>query len=115
MAGDTRDSNSSPPPRGPRAGAIEPPEHVKTPNKIYEVFSGPGPANANALPDGSGRNTAGETKEVNLTAAVKTIHLQDFKQVHLYPCVRESLLFAIGGGFAVGGVRALWGGELWFL
>jgi hypothetical protein len=29
----------------------------------------------------------------------------------MYPCVRESLLMGIGGGFGVGGVRALWGGE----
>lgn len=28
----------------------------------------------------------------------------------MYPCVRESLLTAFGGGFAVGGVRALLGG-----
>jgi hypothetical protein len=40
------------------------------------------------------------------------VRLEDFKQVHMYPCVRESLLMGIGGGFGVGGVRALWGGEL---
>ena len=28
----------------------------------------------------------------------------------MYPCVRESLLMGIGGGFGVGGVRALLGG-----
>lgn len=28
----------------------------------------------------------------------------------MYPCVRESWLMGIGGGFAMGGVRALWGG-----
>jgi hypothetical protein len=28
----------------------------------------------------------------------------------MYPCVRESLLMGIGGGFGMGGVRALWGG-----
>ena len=39
------------------------------------------------------------------------MRLEDFKQVHMYPCVRESLLMGIGGGFGVGGVRALWGGE----
>jgi hypothetical protein len=28
----------------------------------------------------------------------------------MYPCVRESLLMGIGGGFGMGGVRALFGG-----
>ena len=41
---------------------------------------------------------------------VKTVRLEDFKQVYMYPCVRESLLMGIGGGFGIGGVRALWGG-----
>jgi cytochrome c oxidase assembly protein subunit 20 len=115
MAGDTRDS--PPQPRGPPPGATSPPEHVKTPNKIYEVFNAPPraspPPNANALPEGSGLNTAGGREKVpSLTEAVKTVRLEDFKQVHMYPCVRESLLMGIGGGFGVGGVRALWGGEL---
>jgi hypothetical protein len=39
------------------------------------------------------------------------VRLEDFKQVHMYPCVRESFLMGIGGGFGVGGARALWGGE----
>lgn len=111
MAGDTRDSQAAPsPPRGPPPGATEPPEHVKTPNKVYEVFSAP-PANANALPDGSGQNTAGgREKNLGLTDAIKTVRIEDFKQVHMYPCVRESLLTGIAGGFGMGGIRALWGG-----
>jgi cytochrome c oxidase assembly protein subunit 20 len=109
MAGDTRDSNQ-PPLRGPPPGAIEPPEHVKTPNKVYEVFHSP-PQNANALPEGSGQNTAGgRGKAPALTDAIKTVKLEDFKKVHMYPCVRESLLMGIGGGFGIGGIRALWGG-----
>jgi cytochrome c oxidase assembly protein subunit 20 len=118
MAGDTRDP--PPQPRGPPPGATEPPEHVKTPNKIYEVFNAPPraspPPNANALPEGSGLNTAGGREKVpSLTEAVKTVRLEDFKQVHMYPCVRESLLMGIGGGFGVGGVRALWGGEFFYI
>jgi len=109
MAGDTRDSNQ-PPLRGPPPGAIEPPEHVKTPSKVYEVFHSP-PQNANALPEGSGQNTAGgRGKAPALTDAIKTVKLEDFKKVHMYPCVRESLLMGIGGGFGIGGIRALWGG-----
>ncbi|KAF4627797.1 hypothetical protein G7Y89_g10357 [Cudoniella acicularis] len=112
MAGDTRDSQTPIPPRGPPPGATEPPEHVKTPNKIYEVFSAP-PPNANALPEGSGQNTAGgREKNPGLADAIKTVRVEDFKQVHMYPCVRESLLTGIGGGFAMGGVRALWGASV---
>lgn len=107
MAGDTRDSRT---PRGPPPGATEPPEHVKTPNKIYEVFEST--PSANALPEGSGQNTAGTREPVpTLGDAIKTVRLGDFKQVYMYPCVRESLLMGIGGGFAMGGVRALWGGK----
>lgn len=60
-----------------------------------------------------GQNTAGgREKPPSLAEAVKTVRVQDFKQVHMYPCVRESLLTAFGGGFAVGGLRALLGGKL---
>lgn len=107
MAGDTRDSNESQP-RGPPPGEIAPPAHVNKP-KVYEVFNSP-PSNANALPDGYGQNTAGSRPEApKLSEAVKTVRLGDFKQIHMYPCVRESLLTAIGGGFAMGGLRALMG------
>jgi cytochrome c oxidase assembly protein subunit 20 len=86
------------------------PEHVQTPNKVYEVFHSP-PESANALPAGSGQNTAGAHEPPpTLAEAIKTVRLQDFKQVHMYPCVRESLLMGIGGGFGLGGVRALFGG-----
>lgn len=109
MAGDTRDS-SSPTPRGPPPGVTEPPEHVKTPNKIYEVFNAP-PASANALPEGSGQNTAGSRPQAySLGDAIKTVKIGDFKEVTTYPCSRESLMFGIGSGFAVGGVRFLVGG-----
>ncbi len=107
MAGDIRDSNQ-PPLRGPPPGATAPPDHVQSP-KIYEVFNGP-PKSANALPEGSGLNTAGAHAEVpTLSEAVKTVHLGDFQQVHMYPCVRESLLNGIGGGFGIGGLRYLFG------
>jgi cytochrome c oxidase assembly protein subunit 20 len=109
MAGDIRDSDQ-PTPRGPLPGATAPPGHVKDP-KIYEVFNGP-PKSANALPEGSGLNTAGAHAEVpTLSEAVKTVRLQDFQQVHMYPCVRESLLNGIGGGFGIGGLRLLFGGR----
>ncbi|KAG4433474.1 hypothetical protein IFR05_011039 [Cadophora sp. M221] len=115
MAGDTRDTTSSSlsTPGIPPPGVTSPPEHItsSTP-KVYEDFNAP-PASANALPEGSGQNTAGAHKEVpTLASAIKTVRVQDFKQVHMYPCVRESLLMGIGGAFGVGGVRALWGAPI---
>lgn len=108
MADNSKDSN--PVPREPPPGATSSPEHVQTPNKVYEVFHMP-PTNANALPDGSGQNTAGaHTERPSLGKAIKTVRLQDFTQVHMYPCARESLLTGIGGGFAMGGIRAIFGG-----
>lgn len=122
MAGDTRDSLPSPPnrePRGPPPGTstTEPPAHIQSSSpKVYEVFHSTPPSpppSANALPEGSGLNTAGaesRKEPPSLTEAIKTVRLGDFKQVHMYPCVRESLLMGIGGGFGIGGVRALLGG-----
>ena len=122
MADDTRDptisrSNSQPNLRSPPPGETAPSNVAESLRKTYEVFhtnSTPPlpPRSANALPEGSGRNTAGSHEKIpSLTEAVKTVRWQDFQQVHMYPCVRESLLFGIGGGFGIGGVRALWGGE----
>jgi len=47
-----------------------------------------------------------------LSEAMKTLRMGDIKQVYMYPCARESLLSGIGGGFAIGGVRALLGAPL---
>ncbi|KAM3081738.1 hypothetical protein ACMFMG_005184 [Clarireedia jacksonii] len=110
MADDTRDPKA--PLRGPPPGATAPPEHVKTPNKVYEVFHVP-LENANALPEGSGQNTAGSHASTpSLGEAIKTVRLGDFKQVHMYPCTRESFLTGIGGGFAMGGLRAIFGAPI---
>lgn len=45
-----------------------------------------------------------------VTDAVKSIALEDFKTVHMQPCVRNSLLYGIGTGFAFGGLRLVLGG-----
>ena len=110
MAGDTRD-----PARDPTISRSFPPSSSPPPSpppKTYETFSTP-PQSANILPESSGQNTAGSPSHKplpSLAEAVKTVRLEDFKQVHMYPCVRESLLLGIGAGFGVGGVRALLGG-----
>lgn len=112
MAGDTRES-SSPDPHSPVSAKPESPGVSRTTQKNYELFDSP-PVSANALPPGSGLNTAGSKLNANptLVDAIKTVRLEDFKQVHMYPCVRESLLTGIGAGFGIGGLRGIFGGEL---
>lgn len=96
-------------PADPPPGATAPPDHVGQP-KIYEVFDGTPASTANGLPEGFGQNTAGRRPpNVSLTEAAKTVRAEDFKNIHNYPCVREALLTSIGGGFAVGGTRMLFG------
>jgi len=112
MAGDTRDG-TDPTPRGPPTGEDAPPSHIQSGKpKVYEVFSAP-PPSANALPEGSGQNTAGAHEpKLAVGEAFKTVKLGDFKEVHMYPCVRESLMMGIAGAFGMGGIRAIWGGKL---
>jgi cytochrome c oxidase assembly protein subunit 20 len=87
MAGDTRDSSSK-----------------------YETFTSP-PPSANSLPPGSGQNTAGShLAPPKITDAIKTVRLEDFKQVHMYPCARDAFIFGIGSGFGIGGLRFALGG-----
>ena len=50
-------------------------------------------------------------KDVGVVDVLKTIKLSEIKEVHKKPCVRESLLTGIGGGFGIGGIRAIWGGS----
>ena len=71
------------------------------------------PPNANALPGGAGLNTAGgRTKQAGYFDALRSIKFRDFEEVHTKPCVRDALLTGIGGGFGIGGVRAVLGGML---
>ncbi|KAF8250186.1 hypothetical protein K440DRAFT_597656 [Wilcoxina mikolae CBS 423.85] len=45
-----------------------------------------------------------------LKDAAQMITWEDFKKVHLQPCFREANLYGMGAGFAVGGVRFIFGG-----
>ena len=80
--------------------------------KTYEAFSAPpAPENANALP-GGGLNTAGgKSKETHLFDAIKTVRVNELKEVHKKPCARDALLTGIGAGFGIGGLRAIMGGK----
>ena len=109
MAGDTRELSPQDP-HDLASGEIGSAKPAREPSKNFEVFH-----SANALPPGSGLNTAGSklnNSNPTFFDALKTVRMQDFTQVHMYPCVRESLLMGIGAGFGVGGVRGVLGGEL---
>ena len=71
------------------------------------------PPNANLLSAAAGLNTAGgRTKEASYFDALRSVKFADFQEIHTKPCVRDALLTGIGGGFGIGGVRAVLGGRL---
>ncbi|MCJ1256717.1 hypothetical protein MMC24_004541 [Lignoscripta atroalba] len=116
MAADTREPSSSssvspqsplpPPPTAPSP----PPSRPKT----YSTFNTPTPPpNANLLPGGSINTAGGHPREATLVEAAKTIRLDELKEVHKRPCVRDALLVGIGGGFGIGGVRGVLGASVW--
>ena len=78
--------------------------------KMYETFSAP-PASANTMLGGTENTAGGKQEDVSLKKVATSITLEDFKKVHKQPCVRDSLLLGISGGFGLGGVRAVLGGE----
>ncbi|KAI9779609.1 MAG: hypothetical protein M1839_007274 [Geoglossum umbratile] len=77
--------------------------------KTYASFT---PENANVLPGGSLNTAGGRTPNVGITEIAKSITLEDFQTVHTKPCVRDSLLMGILGGFGVGGVKAILGAPM---
>ena len=129
MAADTRDPPPSSPPPSPVAHPSPSPTTTTYPpyqGKIYESFHVPpsstapsspsssptsaAPENANLLPGGATNTAGGRPRESTLLEAAKTVRLEELKEVHKRPCVRDALLMGIGGGFGVGGVRGILGG-----
>ena len=49
-------------------------------------------------------------KEASYFDALRSIQISDFQEVHKKPCARDALLTGIGGGFGIGGARAILGG-----
>ena len=119
MAADTREpapAGSSRPPSSSSLNANSNSAASDSP-RIYETFSTPPPppppppSSANALPGGTENTAGGRPAEVSVGRAVQSITLDDFRRVHRQPCVRDSLLLGIAGGFGVGGVSAVLGGK----
>ena len=90
MAADTRDDN------------IKKASIPSTPSSKGNEREAQAASNATVLATG---------KEVGVVDVLRTIKLSEFKEVHKKPCVRDSLLTGIGGGFGIGGIRAIWGGR----
>src|ERR1700709_2539564 len=85
----------------------QPPEKTcEAHEKKYVDFA----PNANAFAEsGASKNTAGAhvLPKATIIDAAKTIQLNEFKEIIARPCQREALIFGIGLGFAMGGVRLI--------
>lgn len=103
MAADTREDSSQ------QSTSAQPLNSSSIQDKTYEKFSA-APHNANALPGGSINTAGGKVRETKIMDALKTIKLEDFKDVYKKPCARDALLVGIGAGFGAGGLRAILGG-----
>ncbi|KAL9031084.1 MAG: hypothetical protein Q9196_000847 [Gyalolechia fulgens] len=104
MAADTRVSESS----GPSPSPSNPSAST---GKTYETFNYAATAdNMNGLPGANGKTARGPPASAGVTDALKTIKIDDFKEVHRKPCTREGFLTGIGAGFGIGGIRAILGG-----
>ncbi|KAL8885443.1 MAG: hypothetical protein Q9215_006699 [Flavoplaca cf. flavocitrina] len=105
MAADTRDSTS---PKQPTANS----NMAGVNGKTYDTFNYPATIeNKDSLPGANSKTLVERQKEPGFVEALKTIKLQDFKEVHKKPCTREGFLTGIGAAFATGGVRAILGAK----
>jgi len=68
------------------------------------------PENANELPGGNLNTAGGKVRDASIADALKAVKVDDFKEIHKKPCVRDAFLPGIGASFAVGGIRAIMGG-----
>ncbi len=105
MAADTREEE---PPKRSESGNTNDVSSSRK-DETYETFNKRLP-NANVLPGGTTNTAGGRPKDVGLVEAAKTVQLEDFRNIHKLPCVRDSLLTGILSGFGLGGVRAVLGG-----
>lgn len=70
------------------------------------------PENANLLAGGTQNTAGGRIPEVSIGRAFEGgIKWNDFAELPKKPCVRDALMTGIGAGFALGGVRTIFGGE----
>ncbi|KAL6721070.1 hypothetical protein ACLMJK_000170 [Lecanora helva] len=71
------------------------------------------PQSDNAFAAVGSQNTAGgKVHEPGFMEALRSVKPSEFTEVHKKPCVRDALLTGIGGGFGLGGARAILGGSI---
>lgn len=69
------------------------------------------PENANLMAGGTQHTAGGKAPEVSLSTAFEGgLKWNDFAELPKKPCVRDALMTGIGSGFALGGIRAIFGG-----
>ncbi|KAK6443722.1 hypothetical protein LTR95_000549 [Oleoguttula sp. CCFEE 5521] len=71
------------------------------------------PENANMMPGGTQHTAGGAVVEPTLVNAFGTVKLEEFRELHKRPCVRDALMVGIGAGAGVGGIRGLLGAKVW--
>ncbi|KAF2234741.1 hypothetical protein EV356DRAFT_514879 [Viridothelium virens] len=67
------------------------------------------PQSANVMPGGTQNTAGGQVKPVSAVDAAKTIKLEDFREIHKKPCVRDTFLTSIPSSLAIGAVWAVLG------
>ena len=77
----------------------------KSGNGVVRPSSSP-----NVMPGGTEHTAGGQAKPVRAVDAAKSIKLEDFKEIHKKPCVRDAFLTGIPSGAAAGVVSAVLGG-----
>ncbi|KAL8820498.1 MAG: hypothetical protein Q9223_001298 [Gallowayella weberi] len=106
MAADTRDSRSTKESSGSSA-TVAPAE------RSFDTFNYPAtPENRDSLAGANPNVLAGKHTEPGIVDALKSIKLEDFKEVHKKPCTREGFLTGLGAAFATGGVRVIFGAPI---
>ena len=118
MAGDTRDSQSStstpssaPSTASQTASSQWPAFNPTSSQSLASDTTSSPPVSANLIPGGATNTAGGSLREVSFRDALRSIRLEELKEVHKKPCVRDALLVGIAGGFGVGGIRAVLGGK----
>ncbi|KAI4127233.1 MAG: hypothetical protein LQ338_003309 [Usnochroma carphineum] len=91
----------------------QPPITSQPAGKTYDTFNYPAtPENVSSLPGANGpKAIKQQPTSAGLLDGLKSISLEEFKEVHKKPCTREGFLTGIGAGFGVGGIRAILGGK----
>ncbi|KAK3071435.1 hypothetical protein LTR53_008640 [Teratosphaeriaceae sp. CCFEE 6253] len=71
------------------------------------------PQNANLLSGGTENTAGGKVVDPTVGNALAMVSWDGITALPSRPCVRDALLTGLGGGFVMGGVRAVFGAAVW--